>query len=153
VTTSVLVVHAGHRDIMRRPHFLTQNVTIVGPGDPNFDAAISALGRVGQLFSQSFPISSFQAVVPRDFWGMQALMANTRYLTPGAQTEFEGADEAVLATMDPSGSLGKWVGGGQYRFTEDNVVAYRCAEMTDAGFVFSLLGVHCLNFACTGLGC
>ena len=57
-------------------------------------------------------------------------------------------DEALLATMDPSGSLEKWVGGGQYRFTEDNIVAYHCAEMTDDRFVFCLLGVTSLNRFC-----
>ena len=59
LTNFISFIHSFYRDIMRRPHFLTQNVTIVGPGDPNFDVAISALGCVAQFFSQSFSQGSF----------------------------------------------------------------------------------------------
>ncbi|OBZ69811.1 hypothetical protein A0H81_10159 [Grifola frondosa] len=104
-------------------HMTAQSVTIVGPDVDEFRRAISAVSKIYRFVEQHFGAGAVRPLQSDRIGDYDALIVRSRYVTPNNIKLWPTT--SIPEVIDPRGILGRIVGSGAYKFTEDNVVQYR----------------------------
>lgn len=108
-----------------RPLLSKQYVTLIGPHNAQFAAAVSAMDRIFNYMAAEFPVGELRRNPSPPISLMDTIQLDTRYLTPTDQAMF--SDCPLSNDIDPHHVLQSIVDGGKYRYTVDNVVT--CEEL------------------------
>jgi hypothetical protein len=101
---------------------LLYKLSVIGPVDPSFKKAVSALRRIYAFFEESFAEGVMRPHVGHVVGTLDGILAQTRFITPSAYSVFHEAP--VSQQFDPDHVLAGLVDTGHFKFTEDNVVSF-----------------------------
>jgi hypothetical protein len=117
--------------VSTRFRYLRQSLTITGFGTPTFDAAITSVQDVYDIFQRQFADGKLEGWTPSKFGRHKALDMSNRYFTPkrdAPEMEHVPFDKLV----DPHGILENMVQSG-YVHGEENIVHYFIREAGEDG--------------------
>lgn len=112
---------------------LLYKLSVIGPDDPLFKWAVSALHRIYTFFEESFAEGVMRPYISHAIGTVDAILAQTRFITPSMYNVF--IDVPVLQQFDPDHVLAELVETGHFKFTDNNVVFFFQVISEDDGYV------------------
>jgi hypothetical protein len=101
---------------------LLYSLSLVGPGDPLFKKALSALRRIHGYFDESFAEGVPRPRPAHTVGELDGVLVETRFITPVNNNPF--MVDSIPDGYDPDGVLAGLVAGGKFKFTEDNIITF-----------------------------
>ncbi|KAF8059048.1 hypothetical protein FPV67DRAFT_1675695 [Lyophyllum atratum] len=101
---------------------LSHSIAIIGPDNPQFTRARSALQRIFSYFAESFAEGDLRGPEAATIGSADAICAQTRFIAPVERNVFETT--TISDSIDPHHILSKLVETGKFVYTVDNIINF-----------------------------